>query len=130
MTQYLLVWDDDVHNLVKRAKFIEDELMELVWSAGDDQEVEEAPKEKGPGMVEVKYDPDSGEALPEVRSTNMENTYLVCFTVVIIIALLGAGFREVAIEIAIDHNWLRIMFVLLTPVQVFFTLVRRVCFHD
>jgi len=120
----LVVWDDDVHNIIKRAKFIEDELMELVWSAGEDEEPEDGPPErKGPGMVEVKYDPETGEALPEFRSTNLENTILVAFTVIIVICLLGSGFRQVAIEMAVDHNYLRILFVLLTPVQIFFTLV-------
>lgn len=119
----LVVWDDDVHNLIKRAKFIEDELMELVWSAGEDEELEEGPpKATGPGMVEVKYD-ENGDPLPEVRPTNLENTILVFFTILIIGALLGSGFRQVAIESATDGNWIRVLFLILAPVQIFFTLV-------
>ncbi|KAF2227264.1 glycosyl transferase family group 2-domain-containing protein [Elsinoe ampelina] len=119
----LVVWDDDVHNLIKRAKFIEDELMELVWSSGEEEQVEEEEgAKKGPGVVEARYDPVTGEELPEDRPTNLQNTVLVSFTLVIILGLLGAGFRQVAIEISVDYNWYRLFFFLLTPVQVFFTL--------
>ncbi|PNS14858.1 hypothetical protein CAC42_2087 [Sphaceloma murrayae] len=119
----LVVWDDDVHNLIKRAKFIEDELMELVWSSGEEENVEdEEGAKKGPGVVEARFDPVTGEELPEDRPTNLQNTVLVSFTLVIILALLGAGFRQVAIEISVDYNWFRLLFFLLTPVQVFFTL--------
>ncbi|KAG8629612.1 hypothetical protein KVT40_003477 [Elsinoe batatas] len=119
----LVVWDDDVHNLIKRAKFIEDELMELVWSSGEEEQVEEEEgAKKGPGVVEARYDPVTGEELPEDRPLNLQNTVLVSFTLVIILGLLGAGFRQVAIEISVDSNWYRLFFFLLTPVQVFFTL--------
>lgn len=122
----LVVWDDDVHNLIKRAKFIEDELMELVWSSGDDEEVEgEEPAKKGPGVVEVKYDPVTGEELPEDRPTKLQACVHVAFTMVMIMALLGSGFRQLAIEIAIDFTYFRLFFLLMAPLQVFFTLVRN-----
>jgi len=120
----LVVWDDDVHNLIKRAKFIEDELMELVWSTeGAEDEEGKPPEKKGPGVVDVEFDPETGLPLPENRPTNLQNTVLVSITIVIIEVMLGAGFREIAIEVAIDHNWFRVCFLFLTPLQVFFTLV-------
>lgn len=39
--------------------------------------------------------------------------------------MLGAGFRQIAVEVVVDKNYLRCAFILLTPIQVFFTLVRR-----
>ena len=121
----LVVWDDDVHNLIKRAKFIEDELMELVWSAGENGDADEGkpPEKKGPGMVEVAFDPETGDPLPENRPTNLQNTVLVAITIFIIEVMLGAGFREIAIEVAIDKNFFRLCFLFLTPLQIFFTLV-------
>ncbi|KAF2149500.1 hypothetical protein K461DRAFT_231277 [Myriangium duriaei CBS 260.36] len=119
----LVVWDDDVHNLIKRAKFIEDELMELVWSSGDDEEAaEEEPAKKGPGVVEVKYDPVTGDELPEERPTNLQAAFHVSLTMVMIMALLGSGFRQLAIEIAIDFTYVRLLFILMAPMQIFFTL--------
>lgn len=119
----LVVWDDDANNILNRAKLIESELMELVWKTGEPEDPEEAPVKKGPAVVTEEFDAESGEALPEKRPTHLMNTVLVGFTLLIITVMLGAGFREIAIEIAVDHQYVRLAFLLLTPVQVFFTLV-------
>ncbi|GAB7356289.1 hypothetical protein MBLNU459_g7093t1 [Dothideomycetes sp. NU459] len=118
----LVVWDDDANNLVNRARTIESELMELVWKTGEAEDPDEAPVKKGPAVVTEEYDAESGEALPEKRPTHLMNTVLVGFTLLIITVMLGAGFREIAIEVAVDHSYIRCAFLLLTPVQVFFTL--------
>ena len=123
--QLLVVWDDDAMHLVQRAKLIESELMELVWSTGEPGEEEDGEK-KGPQVTEVEIDEESGEIKPQERPTHLLNTILVAITLILIIVMLGAGFREVAIEIAVDHSLLRIAFVALTPVQIFFTLVSPV----
>ena len=119
----LVVWDDEPENIMHRAKSIESELMELVWRTGE-TEVEEGEK-KGPAVAAVEVDPESGEVLPERRATHLQNTVLVALTLVIIVTMLGAGFREVAVEVAVDHGILRLAFLALTPIQVFFTLVSR-----
>ncbi|MCJ1293229.1 hypothetical protein MMC34_004783 [Xylographa carneopallida] len=118
----LVVWDDDALHLIDRAKLIESELMELVWKTGDTDDTEEGQVKKGPNVTEVEIDEESGEIIPEKRATNLLNTILVAFTLIIIIVMLGAGFREVAIETMVDKNYIRVAFVLLTPVQIFFTL--------
>lgn len=120
----LVVWDDDPSHLVERAKTIEAELMQLVWQTGQAAEEEETNEKKTPRVTEFEVDEESGEIIPERRSTNLMNTILVAFTLVIVIVMLGAGFRAVAIETVVDKNYIRMAFVLLTPVQVFFTLVR------
>ena len=45
------------------------------------------------------------------------------FASFIITVMLGAGFRQLAIEVMVDKQYLRLAFVILTPIQVFFTLV-------
>ncbi|KAK5311800.1 hypothetical protein LTR93_011598 [Exophiala xenobiotica] len=50
------------------------------------------------------------------------NTVLVAFTLIIVIALLGLACRSLAIEIAVDKSYLRLAFLSLVPVQIFFTL--------
>ncbi|KAH0061617.1 hypothetical protein KCU96_g20535, partial [Aureobasidium melanogenum] len=118
-----VVWDDDANNLVNRAKLIEGELMELVWKTGEPEEVTDEPvAKKGPGVVEEEIDEESGEVLPESRPTHLMNTVLVAITLIIIITLLGAGYRQLAIEVKVDGSYTRIAFVALTPVQIFFTL--------
>ncbi|MCJ1251403.1 hypothetical protein MMC30_008636 [Trapelia coarctata] len=118
----LVVWDDDAMHLIDRAKLIESELMELVWKTGEPVEAEEGQAKKAATVHEIEIDEESGEVIPEKRATHLLNTILVAITLVIIIVMLGAGFRELAIEVSVDHNMLRLAFFALTPVQIFFTL--------
>lgn len=122
--QMLVVWDDDALHLIQRAKAIESELMELVWKTGEPEEVEEgASPKKGPKVSELEIDEESGAIMPQNRPTHLLNTILVAFTLILIVTVLGAGFRELAIEIDVDQSYTRLAFVALTPVQIFFTLV-------
>ncbi|KAI9657583.1 MAG: hypothetical protein M1829_006891 [Trizodia sp. TS-e1964] len=117
----LVVWDDDAMHVVQRAKHIESELMELVWKTGETDE-EEGGMKKTPAVAEVQFDEETGEIMVHKRTTMLMNTILVAFTLAIVVASLGAGYRQIAIETAVDHNYIRIAFVALSPVQVFFTL--------
>ena len=119
----LVVWDDDPAHLVERARTVEAELMLLVWQTGEAAEEDDINEKKTPRVAEFEVDEESGEIMPENRQTNLMNTILVAFTLVIVIVMLGAGFRAVAIETIVDKGYIRMAFVLLTPVQVFFTLV-------
>jgi hypothetical protein len=119
----LVVWDDDPSHLVERAKSIEAELMQLVWQTGESTEEEETNEKKGPRVTSFEVDEESGEIIPEKRTTNLMNTILVAFTLIIVVVMLGAAFRALAIETMVDKGYIRMAFVLLTPVQVFFTLV-------
>jgi hypothetical protein len=115
----LVVWDDDALHLVQRARAIESELMELVWKAG----VDEDGDEKGEPIVEeAEVDEESGELKPEKRPVHLLNTYLVSMTLVLVTVSLGAAFRQLAIEVSVDGQFLRLALVALFPVQIFFTL--------
>jgi len=101
--------------------------MDLVWRTGDpmqeDANADMTDNEKKFGRVTAEeIDEESGEYLPEKRPTHLMNTVLVTFTLLLITVMLGAGFRQIAIEVAVDHNYLRVAFILLTPIQIFFTL--------
>ncbi|KZF20770.1 hypothetical protein L228DRAFT_213107 [Xylona heveae TC161] len=116
----LVVWDDEATNLVDRAKQIESELMELVWKTGEPDE--DAGEKKMPEVREVEVDEESGEIIPEKRPVKLQNTVLVSFTLIIVVVMIGAGFRQIAIETSVDHSYLRLAFLALTPLQIFFTL--------
>lgn len=120
----LVVWDDDPAHLVERAKTIEAELMQLVWQTGEGAEDDDSNEKRAARVTEFEVDEESGQIIPEKRSTNLMNTILVAFTLIIVILMLGAGYRALLIETMVDKNYIRLVFVLLTPVQVFFTLVR------
>lgn len=117
----LIVWDDDALHLVSRAKAIENELMELVWKAGVEDEDDEK-KGGGPNVAEAEIDEESGELKPEKRPVHLLNTYLVSLTLVLVTVSLGAAFRQLAIEVSVDNNYMRLALVALFPVQIFFTL--------
>ena len=116
----LVVWDDEPMHIVGRAENIEKRLTSLVWS-GDNGLVDSEGKVPQVSVTEV--DPETGQIVPQQRPTYLMNTILVALTLILIITVLGAGYREVAIEIAVDKSYLRLAFLALTPVQVFFTLV-------
>jgi hypothetical protein len=114
----LVVWDDDALHLVQRAKAIESELMELVWksSEADDDEKNDA------NLRIHEIDEESGELIPEKRGLHLQNSILVALTIILVVTTLGAGFRQIAIEVEVDGSFLRCALAALTPVQVFFTL--------
>jgi hypothetical protein len=124
----LVVWDDEALHLVQRAKTIESELMKLVWGAGESENDEDEAK-KGSRITVAEIDEESGEFISEKRATHLLNSILVMFTMLLICGTLGAAFREIAIETSVDHNMIRLAFLALVPVQIFFTLVRLLLFQ-
>jgi hypothetical protein len=114
----LIVWDDEALHLVQRAKAIESELMELVWKTGEPEDGDE----KKPAVAEYEIDEESGEVIPEKRGLHLQNTVLVSLTIILIMTTLGAGFRQVAIEVDVNYSFTRLALLALTPVQIFFTL--------
>ena len=118
---FLVVWDDEPMNIVGRAENIEKRLTNLLWSG--DQEVEDT-EGKAPQISVNEVDPETGRIVPQYRPTHLMNTILVALTLSLITIVIGAGYRQVVIEIAVDKGYLRLAFLVLTPIQVFFTLVR------
>lgn len=128
----LVVWDDDALNIVERAQQIESELMQLVWKASGEVMHSENKNESTNGSrtdfsETAARDEEAGEIALERRPTMLLNTILVSFTLLLICVVLGAAFRSIAQEIAVDGNYLRMAFVALTPIQIFFTLVCISC---
>ncbi|TLD18431.1 hypothetical protein PspLS_10083 [Pyricularia sp. CBS 133598] len=116
----LVVWDDDALHLIQRAKQIEAELMELVWKAGNEDEDDE--KKGGGDVAEYEIDEESGEIKPEKRPVHLLNSWLVCFTLVLVTVSLGAAWRELTIQVLVDGSYIRLALIGLAPLQIFFTL--------
>ncbi|KAL2157877.1 hypothetical protein VTH06DRAFT_4930 [Thermothelomyces fergusii] len=115
----LVVWDDDALHLIERAKAIESELMELVWKVG----AEDNEGEKGGSAVEgSEMDEESGEPKQEKRPVHLMNAVLVGLSLILVTVSLGAAWRQLAIEVSVDGNYIRLALVALFPVQIFFTL--------
>ena len=116
----LVVWDDEPLNICKRASRIVKNMTDMVWSG----QAFEIKNEKELAVHVVDVDEESGEIVPQKRRIVLLNSIYVALTIVLIVSVLGAGFREIAIEVAVDKNMIRLAFLALTPIQVFFTLVR------
>lgn len=128
----LVVWDDDAVNMLARAKSIEFELMQLLWSSDLDNTTRTAKLDKKNDLYfnekEMSCDHDSymeenGE--PSPRPTMFICTILVSLSLLLLIAILGLGFRELLIEIVIERGYgtniySRCALVALTPIWSFF----------
>lgn len=101
--------------------------MEIVWGNDEEEEEEEdMMDEKNGGKRKTAaqvIELESGEHIPEYRGTNLLNSILVAFTMMIVLTLPGLAARSLAVEIAVDHGYIRLAFLALVPVQIFFTLV-------
>jgi hypothetical protein len=113
---------------IERGQAIEAELMDLVWRAADPVQPAESntnlvDEKKPPRVTAMEIDDESGTVVPSHRPTHLMNTVLVAITMFLIMVMLGAGFRQIAIEIKVDKNYIRLAFIALVPLQIFFTLV-------
>lgn len=116
----LVVWDDDARHLVKRAEAVEEQTRQIVWQMNDnddDQFQDVMYNKEG-----VLMDNEAQVVVAAERPTHLMNTTLVAFCLIIVIVLLGLAARSLATEIAVDKNYVRLAFLALIPVQIFFTL--------
>ena len=128
----LIVWDDDPNHILARAQGIEDQLMSMIWKEEEDDD-DKAPVTPGVKMgsraasVYVREITD-GDGMDEKlieapRKTVLIQPILCAITLVLIIAAIGSGWREIAVELKVDKGWYRLGFCLVVPLQVWLALV-------
>lgn len=127
----LVVWDDEPRDLLKRAKNIENQLMEMIFTPEEGGNVDEkANKQNGVDVNELSGDNSLASAGNEEASAEpprkivLNESIMVGCTLTLLVAALGAGWRQVAVEIAIDHNMIRLAFLAVVPLQAWLALVR------
>ena len=121
----LVVWDDEPKHLLVRAKEIETKLMAMIWNPSDDAPYDE--KNNKDQNVVVQEVGEDGEDV-EMRSSKPRKLVLIqavlcALTLIITIAAIGSGWREIAIEVKIDMNYLRLALILVVPFQIWLALV-------
>ena len=91
-----------------RGREIEAELMDIVWKAADPMQqveaVDDNNEKKPPRVTAVEVDDESGTVVPESRPTHLMNTTLVALTLILIVVMLGAGFRQIASAFPLDAH--------------------------
>lgn len=133
----LVVWDDEPKHLLVRAKNIEDQLMEMVWHADTNSVYDEKPNKSQSVLVtelpDGDYDSEMGseDLVAKPRKLVMIQAVLCALTILITIAALGSGWRQIVIELMVDKQMLRLAFAVVVPLQFWLALVSGKCsVHD
>ena len=127
----LVVWDDEPKNLLNRGQRIQEELMAKIWEEEGDEEVHEKVVPQT-GVTEVV---GAFEVDPEKAGGDLKRPILLlqplhtAICLLLTTAALGAGYRQMALEIMVDHNYIRLLFVLVLPAQIWLALVRQARFR-
>jgi hypothetical protein len=116
----LVVWDDEPTHLLQRAKTIEAELLKFVWKTAN-----EAQNEKlgNINAAEYEVDEETGELSNKERPILLYNCFLVACSLCLLTVLIGLGYVKIADEVAELHKWISLVFLVMTPVNAFLTLV-------
>jgi hypothetical protein len=120
----LVVWDDEPKKILGRVERLEAAVLKMIWG-NESAYPEEMPPDKKEVYIstdEVNGDPESLEEKP--RKLVLIQPVLSAFTLFLAFTALGAGYREVALEVATDHSYLRVLFVLSIIPQFWLSLVR------
>lgn len=134
----LVVWDDDPNHLLTRAQNIEDQLMNMIWNQDEDEyeKASTAVPSKAPSTTascapsiqvkevlgsEIKNREESLVEAP--RKIVLNQPVLTAITLVLILAAMGAGWRQIALELLVDKGWIRLAFVVVIPLQIWLALV-------
>lgn len=130
----LVVWADSPRDVITQAKDIERQMMH-VFARGLDPYDEKSPEKEG-HAVHVTEKPSDGSDLDSEKMSRedgltegprrivLNQAVLCAITLILIIAALASGWRQIAIEIKVDHNWIRLLFILVMPLQIWLALVR------
>lgn len=120
--ELLIVWDADPENLLKRAAEIENALMETIWLGKDDKtKSEESSTEVADNDSDRSVDLEKAMEI-EPRPTNLLNPVMIGVTMFLLVAALGLGFKNLAVQIAVDGSYKRLGLLVVVPCQVFVSL--------
>jgi hypothetical protein len=117
----LVVWDDEPTHLLQRAKTIEAELLKFVWKAANSSSAEK----EALMSPEYEVDEETGLMANKERPILLYNCFLVSCSLCLLTVLIGLGYVKIADEVVELHKWLSLLFLIMTPVNAFLTLVSR-----
>lgn len=129
----LVVWADTPKEILARAASIEEQMIH-VFSQGMSpygDEVDEKKEEQSVNVVELPPDGWNGEDfcakeegyIEKSRPIMLIQPLMTGITLILVVAAMGSGWRNMAIEIAVDQSYTRLALLVVTPVQVWLALV-------
>ncbi len=125
----LVVWDDEPKCLLSRAEKIERELMEMIWRADSASIDHEKLASKAASVTALDeersahVDSETG-AGDDSRHIVLMQPLMAALTLLMSCAAIGSGWRKIALQIAIDRNFMRLAFLAVVPAQLWLALVR------
>jgi hypothetical protein len=119
----LVVWDDEPTHLLQRAKTIEAELLNFVWKAANDGDAHTEKGAHDSSSSEFELDEETGLMGSKERPILLYNCFLVACSLCLLTVLIGLGYVKIADELAELHKWTSLVFIIMTPVNAFLTLV-------
>jgi hypothetical protein len=124
--QLLVVWEDDPKKLLDRAAYIQDTLMAMIWGPKNLEGAGESEK-KDPFVdvdaVDEFEDLEKGEDADKPRQIVLIQAMLTAGTMILVLAAVGSGWRNIAIELFTDKNYLRVAFIACIIPQIWLALV-------
>lgn len=127
--QLLVVWADNVDAAEERA---ESYLKQIVQVFSKGFEYDEKSKDQDIFVTEMPVDSEDGssgvadleeEVQEPVRRPVLIQAILTAFTLFLIIAAIGTGWRQIALEVDVDKNYIRCAFIIAAPFQIWLALV-------
>jgi hypothetical protein len=120
---YLLVWDDDPKRIIYRAEKLEGAIVRMIWGK-ESAYPDDSSEKEGSNSQDSVEDPDvEGLSIEKPRRLILMQSWLTAATLMICVTGIGAGWREVAIEVFIDHDYKRMCFLLAIIPQFWLSLV-------
>lgn len=119
----LIVWDDDPNHLLVRVQNIECQLINMIWKEemedGDSTSALPSAMPSTTNLAPGEEGSQDSERTnrPPPRRVVLIQPFLTAVTLVLLVAAIGSGWREIAIEIKVDQNWIRLAFILVVPLQ-------------
>ncbi|KAH7093552.1 glycosyl transferase family group 2-domain-containing protein [Paraphoma chrysanthemicola] len=117
----LVVWEDDPGRLLARAQGIQDALVKMIWGS-EIAEYTAASAEKGVGVDITDCDEDIEGSKSSPRRLVLWQAAYTGFAICMLVAAIGSGWRQIAIQQIQEPNWLRVLFIIALPGQVWLSL--------
>ncbi|KAI4124414.1 MAG: hypothetical protein LQ338_004805 [Usnochroma carphineum] len=126
----LIVWADSPKEVLARAAAIEEQMM-WVFSQGmspyGEEEPDEKKEEQSVNVVELPSDGEGSYGMEEghrekPRPIHLTQAIMTGLTLILVVAAMGSGWRQMAIETAVDNSYLRWAFLAAVPAQIWLAL--------
>ena len=118
----LVVWHDDPEKIISRAEQIEQQLVQILWKNQAAISVTDlasgAPSIYAKEGYEAGTDEEKLQPAEPPRRTMLYQPILMGLTAALAIFCIGVGWRQIVVEIKVDHSMTRLALLAVVPAQI------------